>query len=432
MKKFVALLFALVLSAFSSARLDAKTLETLLVPDTLWDLNRETFQAQGGPLGFRWTSEARDSARSADQSMTYLGQRVYEAVARFDGEALKTVTVLYYGRGDAGDMEKAPYEELLRKTIGAVDTATGKKFTVRGKDNTSAVKAEGVTWQTDKVFYTLEYSFTKENKSKKQDFRAEFIRLELARPAERKSLVSASQPTPKTRMDPRSQVKRDQATGDVWIGTVPMVDQGQKGYCAVACAERMLRYFGVDVDANEMAQVANSSADGGTSARAMFEALKKLTARFRVRIQSVDESDYREYQKLISDYNRAAKRAKVALIPESNNIDVGSMYQAMDAEVLKEVKTKNASNVSRFMRNVQSNVDSGTPLLWSVQLGKFPEPGVPQSGGGHMRLIIGYNLKTNEVLFSDSWGRGHELKRMPIVNGVTITTGMSVMEPIGS
>ena len=49
-----------------------------------------------------------------------------------------------------------------------------------------------------------------------------------------------------------------------------------------------------------------------------------------------------------------------------------------------------------------------------------------------MRLIIGYNTKTNEVIFSDSWGQGHELKRMPMVNALTITTGMSVMEPIGS
>jgi hypothetical protein len=260
-----------------------------------------------------------------------------------------------------------------------------------------------------------------------------FIRLDIARPAERKTLLTATQPTPKTRMDPKSQVKKDPASGDVWIGSVPMVDQGQKGYCAVACAERMLRYYGVDVDANEMAQVANSSSEGGTSARAMFDALKKLTARFRVRVQAVEEFDSRDFQKLITDYNRAAKRAKAETIPDNNIVlDVGAIYQAMDAEVLKEVKTKNAGTVSRFQRNVQNHIDAGTPLLWSVQLGKFPEPGVPQSGGGHMRLIIGYNLKTNEILFSDSWGRGHELKRMPLPNAVTITTGLTAMEPIGA
>ena len=102
------------------------------------------------------------------------------------------------------------------------------------------------------------------------------------------AILSATQPTPKTRMDPRGQVKRDQASGDVYVPTVPMVDQGQKGYCAVACAERMLRYYGVDVDANEVAQIANSSAEGGTSARAMFDALKHLTGLFTVRLHPVD------------------------------------------------------------------------------------------------------------------------------------------------
>ena len=113
-------------------------------------------------------------------------------------------------------------------------------------------------------------------------------------------------------------------------------------------------------------------------------------------------------------------------------IDVESIYRAMDTEVLKEAKTKDSANVTRFQRNVQSNIDEGTPLLWSVQLGKFPERGIPQRGGGHMRLIIGYNTKTNEVIFTDSWGAGHEVKRMPMINAFVITTGLTVMEPVGA
>lgn len=430
MKKLAGILLTLLLCLSGTARLHAEALDMLLNPDTIFTLNRDAFESQAAPLRFRWTSTARDSIRSADPSLTFLGQRVYEAIARYDGDTLKTVTVLFYGRGDAGDMGKTAYEDLLRKTIASLDGATGKKFTARGKDNTNAVKADGVTWQTDKVFYTLEYSFTKEDKSKGQGYRAEFIRLELARPAERKGALTV-QATPKTRMDPRSQVKRDQATGDVSIDTVPMVDQGQKGYCAVACAERMLRYYGVEVDANEMAQAANTETGGGTSPKAMFEALKKLTARFHVRVQSVEENDTKDYVRLIAEYNRIAKRAKKPLLPESNMIDVGGIYHAMDTEVLKELRTKNVSTMSRFVREVQTHIDAGTPLLWGVQLGKFPEPGVPQSGGGHMRLIIGYNLKTNEVIFSDSWGAGHEKKRMPMENAVTITTGISAIEPIG-
>ncbi len=91
---------------------------------------------------------------------------------------------------------------------------------------------------------------------------------------------------------------------------------------------------------------------------------------------------------------------------------------------------RNKSDLARFQREVQTHIDAGIPLLWTVQLGLIPEPGIPQSGGGHMRLIIGYNTKTQEILFSDSWGAGHELKRMPAADAWTITTGAMSIEPI--
>ena len=36
-------------------------------------------------------------------------------------------------------------------------------------------------------------------------------------------------------------MRRKAESGDVVIPDVPMVDQGQKGYCVVACAERLMR-----------------------------------------------------------------------------------------------------------------------------------------------------------------------------------------------
>jgi len=68
----------------------------------------------------------------------------------------------------------------------------------------------------------------------------------------------------------------------VVIKDVPMVDQGEKGYCVVAACERLFRYYGIKTDANELAQLANSSAMYGTSLQAMMESLKKLTAQREV------------------------------------------------------------------------------------------------------------------------------------------------------
>ena len=63
-------------------------------------------------------------------------------------------------------------------------------------------------------------------------------------------------------------------------------------------------------------------------------------------------------------------------------------------------------------------------------LGKVPEPNIPQNAGGHMRLIIGYNTQKQEILFSDSWGAGHELKRMAAADAWTVTTGVATIEPL--
>jgi hypothetical protein len=46
-----------------------------------------------------------------------------------------------------------------------------------------------------------------------------------------------------------------------------------------------------------------------------------------------------------------------------------------------------------------------------------------------MRLIIGYNPNKKEILYSDSWGYGHELKRMPLDDAYTITTGLYTVDP---
>jgi hypothetical protein len=63
-------------------------------------------------------------------------------------------------------------------------------------------------------------------------------------------------------------------------------------------------------------------------------------------------------------------------------------------------------------------------------LGIVPEQNAPRTLGGHMRLIIGYNDQTGEILYTDSWGPGHELDRMSAGDAWTITTGLNTIEPL--
>ena len=48
-----------------------------------------------------------------------------------------------------------------------------------------------------------------------------------------------------------------------------------------------------------------------------------------------------------------------------------------------------------------------------------------------MRTLIGYNTKTDEVIFSDSWGAGHEFKKMKGRDACAATLGLYLVEPAG-
>ena len=64
----------------------------------------------------------------------------------------------------------------------------------------------------------------------------------------------------------------------------------------------------------------------------------------------------------------------------------------------------------------------------------FPEKGLPQSFGGHMRLIIGYNFSSpdaaeHQIYYTDSWGEGHEKKSMRADEGYCMTMALYTMVP---
>jgi len=440
--RFFALLLGLVLAAGLPAggqeeRRDGVEpspwpLDTVLTPAALWTTPADSFVKEHKALGFRWNSTAHDSAQTTRKGATLFGIPVVQTLLRVKEGAIRRATLYFYNRGDSGDITRSDYEALIRNAVEAIARETGVKLQDQGRDSSSAVRAYGMTGESENAVYLLEYSFTRESRG--IPFRGEFVRLEVAPKQEPVSLLEEARKAREESVPFRGSdhVKRDTASGEVVLEGIPMVDQGQKGYCVVASAERVLRYYGVRVDSHELAQLANSSAEGGTSVSAMTESLKKLTARLRVRTRTQIEFEYKEFLKMMDDYNRQAKRAGKEPIEVSEyGFDLTEIYGKMEPDVLRATRTRSKGDLSRFMRHVKNHIDKGVPLLWSVMLGVIPEEEInPQTVGGHMRLIIGYNEKTQELVYSDSWGIRHEVKRMPIPDGWSITTGLSTLEPL--
>lgn len=413
-------------------------LDSILARENLWETKAldydllttkpSNFVEQHQEAGFRWISSGRDTAESYRPNLTLFNLPVCQTVCRFAQGKLSAVIVSFYNRGDAGELPRNKFEPLVKQSVDAVSDFTKVKFTERGRDATSAVKATGFVWQTGKSQFLIEYSFTKLPPS---GYRAEFLRLTVTPVEKPKSLLdqslAASQPA--TKFFGTTHLKKD-ANGDVFIGDIPMVDQGPKGYCVVASAERVMRYYGVRIDQNELAQIANSSAEKGTSPAAMLDSLKNLSNRLRIKTRTIETFDKTRFDMLIHDYNRYAKLDHESEISPSIQT-MSELIRAMNPDVLRDARTKNPSDMNRFNRLAQAHINQGIPLLWSVMIGVLRQPKDPSLGyGGHMRLIIGYNAKTNEIIYSDSWGFGHEMERMPLADAWSITTGLSAIEPL--
>ncbi|MET0254019.1 MAG: C39 family peptidase [Terrimicrobiaceae bacterium] len=427
--------------AFEGLSLGAQETPPAVVPidpvvlrPNVWELTPQELEPDLKILGFEWLSADQNVARSALPGLAFQKRSLDEVLLSFRDGKLTETRLFYFNRGDSGALREDQFQELLSGITADLSALTGRQPANRGRDAGSAVKAEGRSWETDHTRYLLEWSVTKGSHVKAIPFRAEFIRLVM------RSRLSAPVPVGAVPVTSRDLVREFAgpdhverlAGGDVKLRDVPMVDQGEKGYCVVASVERVLRYYGATVDQHELAQIADSDAAGGTSMDAMLDSLKRLTARLGVKVRALYEWNIRDFLKMLEDYNRATKRGKLAPEVEIRGqmIDADSCLGQMKPEIFKEVRMKNSADFGKFKRVIQRSIDEGIPLLWSVRLGIVTEKEIPQASGGHMRIIVGYNTATNEILYSDSWGAGHEEKRMPIDDAWTVTTGLGSLQPV--
>ncbi|PTX96940.1 hypothetical protein DB345_07110 [Spartobacteria bacterium LR76] len=409
--------------------------QDLIVPPGPWTRTQEELLPYLEALRFEWTSAEKSEARSVSPALKVGSQTVSETLIRLKEGKVAALILLYYSRGNSGDVNKRAFEEKVKAISDDLSSITKVQPVERGRAVGSAVRTEGLIWSTPETLYTLEWSGGKDMSTGM--YRAEFIRLTVVPAVKEQRAIGAATPSSYANREAvkkfvgREKVER-LPDGTVRLTGIPMVDQGEKGYCVVATTERVMRYYGAEVNQDELAQIANSDAQEGTSVSAMVNSLRKLTSRLGVKIKAIYSWDINEILGIIKDYNREAKKAKADELRTGNIIDVQELLSKVDPKVYREARLKKTTDFGKFQREIARSIDEGIPLLWSVNLGLVPEKNIPQYAGGHMRLIIGYDPKKNEILYSDSWGYGHEEKRMSLEDAWTITSGLYRMEPVGT
>lgn len=385
-----------------SANLDA-----LLNFGELWQWTSEDFEKnyvlkledqsrQQKPPQFEWVSSMRDRARfsrhmysNVETKLTMFGGsiRVEEAILEFVGGKAARATISFYNRGDAGDIETAEFDRIFKtigQNLGQVMKVAPKRQIMSAN---AALPVTSWMWSAPAGIALLEYN---EYNTPGKVTKPEFLRLKLAAPNQADWSMGKMVTGVQSMELMRRVVKRPD--GDVFISGVPMVDQGMKGYCVAASCQRLFEYMRIPCDQHEMAKLVSVDAESGANIMTMQKSLGKIDSAFKVTFKPLINPE--------QFYSGPGKR---------------------------RVSDK------QFVSILRDYVDKGVPLLWGLVIGRAPEepPLSRQTSGGHMRMLIGYNLAKNQVIFTDSWGAGHEIKRMALMDAYDVTMGLYSMAPRG-
>ena len=411
-------------------------LDAALARPDLWRVTTNTFGnlVQGG--GFSWVDKEHTRARGGEEvPLRFRDQRIWESLVQFESGRVSRVDLSFYNHGDAGDLNAKAFTALLDKITASLTNWTGLAATplpeVLGAAHT---KIQHVGWTKPPTRIELEWSVTKPHvlNGRQVEYRSEFIRLKLL-PVATVASERAALPKPlvaRTAITLKAHVQTA-TNGASIIHDVPMVDQGDKGYCAAAVMARVMGYYGMDFDMHQAAQVAGTESKGGTKGESLRDALKRIALKSNLHFLVIQGLETHEIQRMCTDYNHLATLAhKPKASLEQADYKLDKLLDGMDGDLLRQARTKRPAELTKFKNDVAKYIDLGIPLIWDVYLGLVKEEFLlPQDRGGHLRLIIGYNKKTGDIFYTDSWGPRHECKQMTLGDALTMTFGLYVIKP---
>ncbi|GAA5483564.1 C39 family peptidase [Haloferula sargassicola] len=389
----------------ASFEIDQDKFETIFAcPEIPGGTEEEESDGDENPFCFSWMTQDRDRAvfmkwpLGRKTKFLMFGGEVpcEEVTVDFNEGKVSGVSISIYNRADSKDVGVEEFQQRFLNTGKEMKQRISGRAMSRKPDAKQGLLTEGWSWFDRQSMAVLERNPEAAQGS------LEFLRLRLAPRGASGPIANSVRSGNDSRV--RKSDLPDHVThqgGDVWIRDIPMVDQGPKGYCVVASIQRLFEHYGIPCDQHQIAEMAESDARAGTSSLAVMKLLGTIDYRFKTRFD-------------VLGIEFTSGRLYSVKVRSGDRFDPGSEFDEKD-----------------FEKQLVRHIDAGIPLLWSLQLGHFPEepPISEQAVGGHMRLIIGYNLDEKKVIFSDSWGAGHEKKKMKMHDAFRATTGIFTITP---
>ncbi|MCM8540748.1 MAG: C39 family peptidase [Lentisphaeraceae bacterium] len=386
--------------------------------DNIFNLKSNVFEKKYfNGFQTKWTDKFKTSSRSVSP-INFFEFKSTETLFYFKQNQLKKLVLMIYNKGDQETpLRELEFSKLVHSLKSRINEFTGKDAIY--KINAGLAKNYLYWWSTSDFLIKLESNYTKTSK----DFSSEYIRISFSKPVRGLNNVNIDRTSidTLTNQDLEERVIKDN-DGSVYIAGVPMVDQGKKGYCACAATARLLNYYGREIDQHDIAKLANSD-KLGTGIDDLQKALQIISSKLRLNIKQL--------AKCYLSNDRDFKRFMVKLEREFEKQDY-QFGQTLNVKELKHVFSILAEKDRRYLvfkKSIIDSIDGGKPIAWALALGIVPEPEIPQAEGGHMRLIIGYNEKTEEIYYTDTWGAGHEKKSMDMKSAFWISSALLEIRP---
>ena len=370
-------------------------------------------------------TQIRYSREFSDEMFLFGECQITEAVFQFsDKRHLTAIDVSIYNRGDCGLWPRRQFDSAVKSLTETLTRLTGDRQPQMSSKLLQRNRIQQLLWCTAGYDSALRWSASKNE--------TEFISIQFARHGDIQPLSQDIRAEVNT-ASLSSRVQKE-VDGTRWLN-VPMVNQGRKGYCVDAVVERFMRYYNSSVDQHIIAQLADSDPLYGTNLNSAITALEKNSNKLRIRTKRLyDNENFRTLEGLrnfAKEYNRfAVKNNAVRLETHqvfSSHVNVSEFLRPLEMRTLIQMRGRQRPGPKKYLVKIQESIDRGYPLFWSVLM--LDEKDVVSQTSFHARIINGYNMKTEEIIYTDTWGPGFERRTMPVERAWAITDTLLAITP---
>ena len=384
--------------------------------DSLWTQTPETFRTTyGSPEIYKWKTPLKRvltyKCNDPKAKLFFFKHPIAKAGFNFKSKQLQGMRLIFAKPTAISNKETyLEYSSKLKEEIaglGKVGTSKLRKRKSKGGYRYT------YSWRSPEYFISLRCSYAIDSKKTFNPGRSKFSIF-------RRTPVVVTDKKAETTPDTAPEASKDSKIksndkGDRYLG-VKMLKEESPNECLYASTKRIFDYYKTTPRGRSWEKIKKSLKLNVKSAKGLKRVFASVIGECRCDVKKLATThifdDFNSIMKFSRDYDRNAGEMKKNGINSFKVTSFRKLLEVMDEDVL--VKTRsNPKEIENFKSKACKEIDAEKPVLWVVFLGVVKEKVKPLAPlGGYVRIIVGYNSKTNEVIYSDNWGKGHELKKM--------------------